>query len=187
MLQDGPVPTIELGLGGWVVYSIGRSTTVRVRFTERPNGRLVVSEIHLGDDAGLTAELLRSVPIGMLETMANSPAMAAEFRSRLAAQSRAVEQATGRWLRSVTTTRTDEQVHQSFDEPPLELPDAKAGGKRGDDFYEAVAKAFVWLSQHERGPAQVLAERNGIPVTTAHRWVKEARRRGRLAPARRGA
>ncbi len=35
-------------------------------------------------------------------------------------------------------------------------------------------------------PAVELAEVNGVPVTTAHRWVKEARRRGFLPPGRKG-
>jgi len=31
-----------------------------------------------------------------------------------------------------------------------------------------------------------LAEANGVPVSTVHRWVKEARRRGFLPPGRPG-
>ena len=34
----------------------------------------------------------------------------------------------------------------------------------------------------ESGAASDLARTHGVPVTTAHRWVKEARRRGFLPP-----
>jgi hypothetical protein len=55
-------------------------------------------------------------------------------------------------------------------------------------FYEAVATAYRWLVviKESRRPALDIAEANGVPVTTAHRWIAEARRRGILEPGVRG-
>jgi hypothetical protein len=55
-------------------------------------------------------------------------------------------------------------------------------------FYEAVAAAYRWLVviKGSRRPALDLAEKNGVPVTTVHRWIAEARRRGVLEPGVRG-
>lgn len=66
------------------------------------------------------------------------------------------------------------------------------GGKKPDSFYEQVATRWTWLTITKprggpRRPANELAEANDVPVTTVHRWVKEARRRGMLAPGSRTA
>jgi transposase len=45
-------------------------------------------------------------------------------------------------------------------------------------------KAQVHAVLGRLAPAQTIAEANGVPVTTVHRWIREARRRGSLPPAR---
>ncbi|MBC2934696.1 hypothetical protein [Nocardioides sp. zg-1228] len=57
-----------------------------------------------------------------------------------------------------------------------------------DDWYQQFAKVFTFAKRHgqARAPATFLAERNGVPVTTIHRWTREARRRGFLPPDPRG-
>jgi len=65
----------------------------------------------------------------------------------------------------------------------LQVPSAR---KRPDSFYQQVAERFLWLTEKGRKPAVELAEANGVPVTTVHRWVKEARRRGILPAVHRG-
>ncbi len=61
--------------------------------------------------------------------------------------------------------------------------------RKPDSFYEQVAARWtvvhvIWGSKN---PAKKLAEANDVPVSTVHRWVKEARRRGILGPGQRGA
>lgn len=56
-----------------------------------------------------------------------------------------------------------------------------------DTFYEKVARAYsIAIARHQH-PAQAIADANGgMAVSTVHRWIKEARRRGILAPGRKG-
>ncbi len=68
--------------------------------------------------------------------------------------------------------------------PAPEVPDLKLavpkGGRRPDDFYAAVADRFLWLASTSSRAAEELAEANKVPVTTVHRWVREAKTRGVL-------
>lgn len=60
------------------------------------------------------------------------------------------------------------------------------GRKYPDRFYVAVALVYRQLVANGIRPGPALAEANGVPVSTVHRWIKEARSRGLLAPARKG-
>ena len=55
-----------------------------------------------------------------------------------------------------------------------------------DEFYEGVARAYRSLSALSGRPVAELAAANDVPLTTAQRWVKEARARSLLPPGRRG-
>ena len=55
-----------------------------------------------------------------------------------------------------------------------------------DAFYDAVATIYRHLAATSSRPVGDLAEANGVPLTTAQRWVKEARRRGLLLPGHPG-
>jgi hypothetical protein len=61
------------------------------------------------------------------------------------------------------------------------------GRRRPDDFYRRVAELFTWLTSSGRStsPAADIAAANDVPVSTVHRWIKEARTRGVLAPGQR--
>ena len=59
-------------------------------------------------------------------------------------------------------------------------------GRKPDPFYREVANQYGQLVATSNRPAAEMAELHGIPVTTVHRWVKEARRRGFLGPGRKG-
>ncbi|HET6953861.1 MAG TPA: hypothetical protein VFI47_26085 [Acidimicrobiales bacterium] len=132
--------------------------SVRVRIGEGDDGRLHLVEMRIGGP--LSAELLRSIPLGRIEAAANA------------------------------------QLHPTAapggDAPapaPASLPaDLRNNGVRGypDAFYGAVALAYRHLAAATARPVAQLAAANGVPVTTAQRWVKEARRRGLLAPGRPG-
>jgi hypothetical protein len=55
-----------------------------------------------------------------------------------------------------------------------------------DRFYDAVAAAYRSLVATSSRPIADLAAANDVALTTAQRWVKEARRRGKLPPGRAG-
>jgi hypothetical protein len=59
-------------------------------------------------------------------------------------------------------------------------------GRKPDWFYREVANQYGRLVAASNRPAAEMAELHAIPVTTVHRWVKEARRRGFLGPGRKG-
>lgn len=66
--------------------------------------------------------------------------------------------------------------------PRLTRPD----GSAPDDFYRLVARAYGTYAAESRAPGKAMAHEAGVPTTTAHRWIREARRRGHLPPGRRG-
>jgi hypothetical protein len=73
------------------------------------------------------------------------------------------------------------------DEGPSLVLDIPEGPRRPDSFYVDVANLYRRVAVRARRPAEELATANGVPVTTVHRWVKEARRRGLLLSSQREA
>lgn len=59
-------------------------------------------------------------------------------------------------------------------------------GSDPDGFYRRFAEAYRSAATESSKPAVILALENEVPVGTVHRWSKEARRRGHLAPGTRG-
>lgn len=53
-------------------------------------------------------------------------------------------------------------------------------------FSRRVAEAYNEAIRQTPAPATILAAEAGVPVTTVHRWIREARQRGFLPPARKG-
>jgi hypothetical protein len=130
--------------------------------------RLVITEVRLTAtvERPIDTELWRRVPLGYLEQMANLP----EARSQLLGPSR------NGVLAAVGPARPVR--------PRYRLPSRPSGGRYPDDFYNEVAGAYHWAVLERRAPAQTIADANDVPITTVHRWIREARRRGLLAPAR---
>jgi len=52
-----------------------------------------------------------------------------------------------------------------------------------DAFFERVADVYRRLTKSKLAPAVAIAAANSVPRTTAHRWIREARRRKVLEPA----
>lgn len=65
---------------------------------------------------------------------------------------------------------------------PLTRPD----GSDPEEFYARVADAYREFAPQVRYPAIKMAEEADVPVTTVHRWIREARRRGKLPAGRKG-
>lgn len=131
---------------------------VFVRLAPATDGRLRVSALHV--EGPVTAGLLRLIPIGRIEAAAN-----ASFHHQ-----------------HQNTVSTASQVDPRI---PDDLRRVDGRG-RPDSFYESVAAVYRQLSATTAQPVALLAEANEVPRTTAHRWVKESRRRGLLPPGRPG-
>jgi hypothetical protein len=130
----------------------------------------------LGDP--LRAADLRAFPLGAVEAAANSEYRQAlldrlEDEQDLWSDSAGKEQAKARRAAKATASA----------DAGLSIP---AGREYGDDFYRQVADVYGRLAASTHRPAAVIAERNGVPVRTVHRWVYEARRRGFLPGGSRG-
>ena len=104
----------------------------------------------------VTAALLRRLPVGRIEAAVNALAHAGDGP---------------RW-------RAEARV-------PDHLRETAVRGYP-DEFYEVVARAYRSLSALSPRPVAELAVANDVPLTTAQRWIKEARSRGLLPPGRRG-
>jgi transposase-like protein len=165
--------------------------SVLVRVAAVADGRLVLTGLRIEGEP--TAQILRSIPVGRIEAAANAqltavddavvPAAVLRRRPSAAHQPQASEQG---WD---TTSPARAQARPT--EPAgtvLELAQQRGGTRRRhpDDFYRHVAAAYLSLAQASSRPAAELAEANGVPVSTTHRWIKEARHRGFLPPGRPG-
>jgi hypothetical protein len=147
-------PHLEARDDGWHEWVADDGLDVHVRLDEQEDGRIHVVALHV--EGVLSAEMLRRIPIGRIEALANSVA-----------------------------TRQP----ASRKPPSARLPDQllRAGARsRPDAFYEQVAVRYRYLVSATPSPVLELAVANEVPRTTAHRWVKEARRRGLLPPGRPG-
>lgn len=63
--------------------------------------------------------------------------------------------------------------------PNLEI-EVPADRRRPDEFYALVADTYLAQATLSTHAAQDLADANGVPRSTVHRWLKEARSRGLL-------
>src|SRR6478735_6281918 len=111
----------------------------------------------IGYEGPVSASLLRTIPVGRIEAAVNALA-------RHGAEG--------------AGSRAEARV-------PPKLREHSVPGYP-DEFYEAIARAYRLLAADSTRPVVDIAEANGVPVTTAQRWVKEARRRDLLPPGRRG-
>lgn len=147
-----------------------------VRFTNR-DGRLEATEMYLppGD---LTPDSLRRLPLGRVEAWANDQRTADAIRARLDVPGPDLVDVIGDFARTRGPSRR--QWTRS------RLSRSAFAGKSPDAFYRRVAEAYADLSAKSGRPAVEIAEIAGVPISTAHRWIKEARRRGHLPPGRRG-
>jgi hypothetical protein len=162
---------------------------VLVRVAVVPDGRLVLTGLRV--EGGPTAELLRSIPVGRIEAAANAQltvvddAVVPAGMARHRPSGTRVPRASELGWDTVDPGRARERPPMP---PRLSRGAEPSAGRRGhpDAFYRNVAVAYLDLAQASSRPAAELAEANGVPSTTAHRWIKEARRRGYLPPGRPG-
>jgi hypothetical protein len=153
-------------------------------------GRVFVTELYVHGDV-ITANTLRAIPMGRIEAMANAPEAHREshgnergivFVGPLAALAAKGPD------RDVPMSELRERVptRRSVSRRPKRKPLRRPDGTDPEGFSRLVAEAYNSLVTTTSAPAKALADEAGVPVTTVHRWIREARQRGFLPPARKG-
>jgi hypothetical protein len=170
---------------------LARKSGVRVRLRFRPEsgeptGAVDVMELHLVAErrrgaAAFSSPLMRTIPISRIVAAVNRPVVRQELYDRgLLPPSNLVEADLGTDL-SAWLLRPREAVRLSRPKLRLRVPE---GRRKPDAFYRNVADAYLDQATISNRAAKDLALANDVPVTTVHRWLKEARARGVLSVPR---
>lgn len=147
-------------LPGSVTYR-SKAGVVRISFAENA-GRL--EPVGLSFDGPATTDWLRSLPLGRIGAWING-AGRSKLRAVLESGGELAVEAGQRFVKGRR--------------PTLVLPVNEGGRRRPDTFYRRVVELHSYLAAEGSGrPAAEIAEANDVPVTTVHRWMKEARQRG---------
>ena len=196
------------GWAWWTTRDMPVPDGVVLRFAERGTRLEVVNLVMIAEVSGLTSELLKAVPIARLEAIVNGPRFAAAVRVHIAGgkpqlnvgrlvdlsardlsaapkdlDAEEIEDAGEGSGMSIVTEMNFPMLLASEMEPST-IP---ASGRKPDEFYRSLAEQYSWLAAAGPRPAAILAAINHVPPSTVHRWVREARRRGLLAPGERSA
>jgi hypothetical protein len=145
------------------VFDLDLAEPLYVFFSRDERGRWRMNGLYF--EGPLDSDLLRALSVPALEARANGP----DLRP-------ALERAEPELVRAAPGTRPSRTSAR------LKVP----AGAKPDSFYRRVAEVYRRLAAESNRPAVELAEANDVPVTTSHRWVKEARRRGHLPPGQKG-
>jgi hypothetical protein len=178
---------VEFGPQGWVRVGGFETGVMVLAKTYLWEGRRVITGLHVSADRGftngVTASMVKAIPVGWLESAINTPeAMAWLDERQEEGESDPTDLAL--WHRKQDWYRLS--GHTPFtaeDVPALSRPHPNTPP---DVFYRQVAGAYTAAIATSQKPAPLIAERAGVPVPTVHRWIAEARRRGHLPPARKG-
>lgn len=164
------------------------SAHIYVRVVPHDDGRLALAELRIVGEP--TSDLLRSIPVGRIEAAANAQ-LAVLDDADAPRSPRARRRAGAVTGNGGAGRRADDEdgwvvLGDISQVRRRRSGDESSGRGRPDRFYEDIARSYQRLSRSSRRPAADLAEQHGVPVTTAHRWIKEARRRGILPAGRPG-
>lgn len=166
---------------------------------DEASGRAIITRmIYVGDAhprwpksiRPVTSATLRSLPIGRIEAAINKADLSADifdgearddgfgvqFAPVDAALADYLDQTELRWV----------SRSRAFPATPAREPLTRPDGTDPDAFSRRVAQAYTAAVESTGAPAKALADEAGVPVTTVHRWIREARQRGHLPPARKG-
>lgn len=202
--------------GGWVRWQASEpEVTAYVKVQDRA-ARLVITELYVVADDGIGTDTVRALPLGRIDSAVNgvyatrirerlrepgpdlrrlASYVGTEFGTKVSEDADWVArsflaQVKGSGERQARMSRFAEL---KADEPAypevtyaLRTLSAPEGRNHGDDFYRRVAALYRDLSALTRAPAVAIAEGADVPVTTARRWIKEARARGFLPAGRAG-
>ena len=190
-----PVEQVTRGRGGWVRYATSESPVATYIRYAQIDGRVEPVELYVEriDDGPLSTDTLRQIPLGRINARVTSrPDLLTVFWAEVGPDlRRAARHFATAWSGAVPQGPLPE-VNLPEPEPDpdlsavLEVPHATPSDPYPDEFFEQVAAVYRRLVPWVRSPAALIADANGVKITTVHRWVKVARQRGHLPPVRQG-
>jgi hypothetical protein len=165
-----PRANLDFQGDGWVGYTPpGKRYGTRIHLSHKPGiGRWVVDQVQFADFR-VTARDLRDFPLGKVEAWVNH-----------LVQQGLVDLIEGKVSGAVQFPKSG--VAGWVPGPPK----APAKGPKPDEFYRRFGEIYGKAVGASTQPAKDLADTWELPVTTVHRWIREARRRGYLPPAEQG-
>lgn len=180
-----------LGGNGWSELHLSDGKARLIVKVEERDGRGYVTRLLVAGDE-LDWATLKAIPIARIESWINHPRLGfpAGLAKRLdqATLDELDEKGTDKLDEAITGLLAREVIHspelkaKRAPRPPLTRPD----GTDTDAYYRRVAEAYSAATLQTPRPARALADEAGVPLTTVHRWVAEARRRGFLPRAHKG-
>jgi hypothetical protein len=202
MAFDFDVVSTSPARRGWLELRLTGENAPRllVKFEKR-GGRTVLTRLVL--DGELDSQTLRQIPLGRIEALMNTPygnladaAIDHEFSPEIVAEMEPRKVLFPTAFKTLDETLDDyfaesaDQLRESVKfhrretkREPLKRPD----GTDPEGFSRLVARAYnEAVASKSKAPAVDLAAEAGVPVTTVHRWIADARRRTLLPPARQG-
>ena len=210
-MTSSPPTEYAAGPAGWVrvTYEEG---TAWVRFRD-DGGRLVPAQVVLDPSAEVvTANTFKRLLLGRAEAWANGPG-AEVLRAKMDEAGPELTAALDQAVPRPSSARRGSgrgRKHFTVTVPVLDVPAGGPGAGRGhgDDFYRQVAAVYTDAATKGEAPGMAIAQAaaGGLvmfsvadggdegaaldrvlpPRSTVNRWVREARRRGFLAPGRVG-
>lgn len=153
---------------------------LHLRTRRNDDGSLTVTDVYV-HGAEITNEALRDVSVPRLQ--ASMTALAAQLGPDAVGFLDEQADAYGELKLAELHDRARKVTKRAeVKREPLRRPDGRDPG----GFYRLVARAYLDYAAESSKPAKAVAEEARVPVTTAHRWVREARIRGFLPPGRKG-
>lgn len=162
-----------------------------VRVKPDDTGRYRIDELHMfSTGEPVTAERLRALRVSAIESILNLPEERAALEARLDEKRRGkmFETFVDSFRREFddrhtrTTTPVAQTATFTWESTASKLsPPVRRGYP--DEFYVSVADVYRDALRHGGRPIAAVVAETGVSRSKAARWVKEARRRGLLAPA----
>ena len=188
-LDSSPTEYLAVGRDQWLYWYVPAFHDVKVHVCVGDGDRLVIDELHVrASERAATANRsmcraidpsnVRELTLGRLETVINSPAVSKAILDQVTSPNLSPE---ARRLPPAASLEKSARPVAGRQGLSLEIPSTY---RKTDEFYAQVARVFEAAAQASTQPAIDIANANGLPKTTVHRWIREARRRGVMKPTR---
>lgn len=193
---------------GWLEVRLisrdgSRAPRLLVKVGKR-DGRIAVVRLVL--DGHIGAQTFRDIPLGRFEAwlntqFSNSGRTYGEVLAERQTDGMDAETLDNLKQRKMLFPEEFERIDESLDRylehtvkerhSPIAMTEpreklTRPDGSDPDAFSYRVAEAYKEAVISTSKPAVALAEEAGVPVTTVHRWIREARQRGHLPKAKKG-